>query len=287
MITAYHPEANGAAERHVGLSKTLLFKLIKSDISDWAAFLPAVQFGLNVRLSVRHKSSPFALMFGRSSNLLKSFIGTCSDHLSEDQLIERSNLIVDAVYPALFEMSKDYGKKSAQHFNKSRKIVPLFNVGDYVMLKNINKRRKGDPVWLGPFKVAEVHGSSYVLKDRTNSLMKSRVCQKHLKLVKVNIKEMDVESFEIDEILSHRGTGNKREYFVSWRGYPDSENLWIPIDNFDTLDLVDEYHRATSVVKSTRKRSDKSKGKSLRSTSVIKSTRKRSDKSKGKSRKGK
>lgn len=246
LITPYHPEANGAAERHVGLSKTLLFKLINGDVSDWAAFLPAVQYGLNLRISSRHKSTPFALMFGRTANGFSSYIGTNSNPISEKSLIERSNQIVDAVFPALLEMSREYGKRSAKYFNKSKKIVDSFKEADIVMLKNINKKRKGDAIWLGPYTIAKSHGSGcYSLKDRTNSLMTTRVSQKHLKLVKTDMKEMETESFEINEILDHRGHGDKREYFVSWKGYPESENSWIPIGNFDTMDLVVEYHRTS------------------------------------------
>ena len=113
------------------------------------------------------------------------------------------------------------------------------------MSKNINKKKKGDAIWLGPYSIAKVHGSgTYSLKDRTNSLMKTRVSQKHIKLVKSKLNEVETQSFEIGAILDHRGKGSKREYFVSWKGYPESENSWIPLDNFDTMDLVDEYHRA-------------------------------------------
>ena len=249
LITPYHPEANGAAERHVGLSKTLLFKLINSDLSDWASFLPAVQYGLNIRISSRHKSTPFSLMFGRAANTLKSYLDVSSHPLSEEQLLQRSKLIIDSIYPSIFEMSKDYGKKSASYFNKSKKIVDSFKVGDFIMLKNINKKRKGDAIWLGPYSIAKVHDSgTYSLKDRTNSLMKTRVSQKHIKLVKSKLNENETQSFEIGAILDHRGKGSKREYFVSWKGYPESENSWIPLENFDTMDLVDAYHRAPTLV---------------------------------------
>ena len=57
----------------------------------------------------------------------------------------------------------------------------------------------------------------------------------------------DIESephYEVSAILDHRGSGQNREYLVSWEGYSEKDNSWIPISNFDTLDLVDEYHKA-------------------------------------------
>jgi hypothetical protein len=37
--------------------------------------------------------------------------------------------------------------------------------------------------------------------------------------------------YKIDKILSERGSGNSRELFVSWVGYPASFNCWIPASN--------------------------------------------------------
>ena len=86
-VTPYHPEGNGAAERHVGLTKTLMFKLASGDLTQWERLLPAVQYGLNARISARHKSTPFSLMFGRKLNALTDYTGTTSDLLSEDELV--------------------------------------------------------------------------------------------------------------------------------------------------------------------------------------------------------
>lgn len=36
------------------------------------------------------------------------------------------------------------------------------------------------------------------------------------------------EEFKIEKIIKERGQGRKKEYFVKWKGYPDSQNSWIP-----------------------------------------------------------
>lgn len=38
----------------------------------------------------------------------------------------------------------------------------------------------------------------------------------------------DKEFFEINEVLKRRTMNGKKEMFVSWVNYPDSENMWIP-----------------------------------------------------------
>jgi hypothetical protein len=39
------------------------------------------------------------------------------------------------------------------------------------------------------------------------------------------------EEFELDQILSHRGTRGRRQYLVSWKGYSAAENTWEPEGN--------------------------------------------------------
>ena len=52
-------------------------------------------------------------------------------------------------------MSKDYGAKFAARFNKTKKITESYSPGDPVMLHNINKRRKGDALWTGPYSITK------------------------------------------------------------------------------------------------------------------------------------
>jgi hypothetical protein len=36
------------------------------------------------------------------------------------------------------------------------------------------------------------------------------------------------KEYEIDTILAHKGQRNRVKYLVSWKGYPSSENTWLP-----------------------------------------------------------
>ena len=121
LITPYHPEANGTAERNVGLVKKLLMKLTKGNNKEWDSFLPAVQIGLNARKMVRHKSTPFALMFNRPFNLPNDFIGIQSETLSEDQLIKNSIDFRSTILPEIANNSNNYNEKMEDTFNKRKK----------------------------------------------------------------------------------------------------------------------------------------------------------------------
>jgi hypothetical protein len=60
------------------------------------------------------------------------------------------------------------------------------------------------------------------------------------------IVEGEDEHYEVETILNARPTPNRRgiQYLVKWKGYPDSENTWIPASGMKhAVDLVHEYHR--------------------------------------------
>lgn len=37
-----------------------------------------------------------------------------------------------------------------------------------------------------------------------------------------------VERYEIERIVDKRARGDRVEYLIKWRGYPDSQNTWEP-----------------------------------------------------------
>jgi Chromo (CHRromatin Organisation MOdifier) domain len=57
--------------------------------------------------------------------------------------------------------------------------------------------------------------------------------------------EGEDEHYEVEIILNARPTPNKRsiQYLVKWKGYPDSENSWIPSSGMKhAQNLVQEFH---------------------------------------------
>ena len=63
----------------------------------------------------------------------------------------------------------------------------------------------------------------YKVKDAHNEEIKGSFYPQELQRV-----ERKEEIYQIDNILKERGRGKKKEYFVSWLGYPDNFNSWIP-----------------------------------------------------------
>ena len=52
----------------------------------------------------------------------------------------------------------------------------------------------------------------------------------------------DQEEWEVKVILKERQVGQQTEYLVSWKGYANSENKWLPEANLKhALDILKKY----------------------------------------------
>ena len=98
-----------------------------------------MEFGLNNRISARHLSTPFSLMFGRKPNQLSNYKGCISDIIPEEDLIDHFNLLTDTVYPALARVTDRYYSKMQSRHSKSNLIVEQYPVGTAV------RRRESPP----------------------------------------------------------------------------------------------------------------------------------------------
>jgi hypothetical protein len=63
---------------------------------------------------------------------------------------------------------------------------------------------------------------TYGIADENSEVIKGRFYQEELQLVE---KPSD-DYYEVEKILKKRKRGNKTEYFVKWRHYPESMNSW-------------------------------------------------------------
>jgi hypothetical protein len=64
------------------------------------------------------------------------------------------------------------------------------------------------------------------------------------------VEDSGAPEWEVDRVLDHRKIGrtNRVQYLVRWKGYPDSEATWEPIENLDgALELVVEYNQKKKV----------------------------------------
>src|SRR5258707_10393540 len=53
------------------------------------------------------------------------------------------------------------------------------------------------------------------------------------------------EEYEVEHLVNHRRHGKSRtlQYFVKWKGYPESDNTWEPAQNIHAPELLKKYHQ--------------------------------------------
>jgi hypothetical protein len=241
-ISPYHPQANGAAESHVKISKQILSKLCNGQWNNWDLFIPATQHGMNLRVTKRHGSTPFSLMFARAHNPFKAYDAVSSEPLTEEQLQARIKTMTELVFPLILEKATQSSKKSIVMFQKSHKILDQgFPDGSYVMLNTESRTSKLHPKYEGPFKVLKrTKGGSYTLLDSTGVLYPRNVSPDKLKVV--SLPPPASSSYEVEKILKHRGPVGNREYLVKWKGYSAKSNTWEPATNFESPLIIQQYH---------------------------------------------
>jgi hypothetical protein len=130
-----------------------------------------------------------------------------------------------------------------------------FQVGDYVLLKYPNRPpNKLSSLYRGPMIIHE--------KEREDifqvlDLVTNKVYQTHInRLVKLKLQAgigraqllalaaADIAEFEVEEILSHRGTPHRRssmEFLVRWKGEEPADDTWEPWSNVKDLVAMDVY----------------------------------------------
>jgi hypothetical protein len=50
------------------------------------------------------------------------------------------------------------------------------------------------------------------------------------------------EQYEVEAVRAHRHHRRKLQYLIKWKGYPESDNTWEPVDNVQAPLLIRKYH---------------------------------------------
>ena len=68
----------------------------------------------------------------------------------------------------------------------------------------------------------------YILKDLNKETLDGKFYTEEIQKIYIS----DDKTYKIDQIIKTRTKNKKKEYFVSWKGYPSTFNSWIKEENF-------------------------------------------------------
>jgi hypothetical protein len=247
LITPYHPQANGAAEKAVGTAMTVIKKAVEGVDDEWDLYVYAAQLAINKKPSKRLDTPPFNIMFGRKLNDFKNYNEENNIHtpLSKREIEQRLSDMKNIIFPAIQEKTAITIKKQKEHYD-NKNMQKEYSPGTYVMVKiPVNLRSKMDATYEGPYIVIrKTQAGTYVLKDTEGDKLRRNYTVEELKEVSVPGHKVK-ETFEVESILAHRkqpGT-NKYEYKVKWLNYSDAHNTWEPESNFYSKTIISQYWR--------------------------------------------
>jgi hypothetical protein len=248
LISPYNPRADGKVERSIGTVMMIIKKLLHGTNNHWPLFVSFAQLTFNNKISSLTGSTPFSLMFGRTLNDMKDYTvdGDSPARISLDEWKEHQEKIVSLIYPAISSRVKSGKDQLMKSLNKNRRqLLPSsFPPGSTVMIVDPDRQNKFEPKYIGPYTIVRrSRGGAYVLKDSTGDLLDRKVPADRMKLISRSQRKLDIErpAYEVEKIISHRGTPDTYEYFVHWLNYSDQERSWVAAEDFLDDNIIKEY----------------------------------------------
>jgi len=188
-VTApYHHSANGLAESSVKVLTTSLKKMLEEEKREnWADYLPFIQFYMNNRILELTGSTPFSLLFGRSSSKFQDYSNVETSLLTEKQLKERWDYMAKVIYPNIEDRVTERNVLAQKRF-KENHLIHKFKVGDQCMYLRKEYAdqyavvNKWEPVYEGPMQITRIRGENYQGVDLQTELETRWLPASHLKL---------------------------------------------------------------------------------------------------------
>ena len=237
LSTTYHPQTDGQTECVNQEVETYLHIFCTNQPRSWPDLLPTTEFQHNSAPHHSTKVSPFSLMMGYEPraypSIGKTFLPVLENHLS---------ILDEARKEALA------AHETARRIMKERitSTFSLWKVRDKVWLEATNLRlqypsRKLAPRHLGPFEISQVLSPivyhlqlppTWKIHNVFHASLLSPYKQTDTHGPNFSTLPPDLISsekeYEVETIISHKGSPGQRKYLTTWKGYLSSENTWEP-----------------------------------------------------------
>ncbi|KAM7222641.1 hypothetical protein V8F06_002135 [Rhypophila decipiens] len=268
MTTAYHPQADGLAERkNQTVEIAIRFHNHTHPDSDWLELLPALQWNLNSAYSSPIESSPHEQLFGyKLRGPLDVITGQDGAQL---ELAQRVTALKDHLREDA-RLAMDFAAAAAKRRYDGKHKPVNFEVGDTVYLR-LHKGyslpgkppRKYSQQRSGPWKVVRKVGRlAYELDFPVNSRVHPVVSVAHLSPTpggndpfgrevvlpgpvqdEQGSGEEGGELYELERVVDHKENKNGLfKYLVKWLGYGNEHNVWRTEWQLrNAKDLIEDY----------------------------------------------
>lgn len=240
MTTAYHPQADGQAEKTNQTVETMLrifiASLDSSDATKWVDYIPALELAHNTTPNLATGHAPYELLYGTSPQsfgdrtLMPPSLSTAAEDLTAD-LMEKRALAEESLVEAQASQKKHYDKRH----------TPLtFNPGDAAILRLKAFRRGGkrklEPTGMKVKIIEKVSPVAYRIQVPTGSRIHDVISIEHLRPY-LGDPDLDPENQAIqdewieeqpliEEICGIRQIRGRKEVLVRWRDCPQEEATW-------------------------------------------------------------
>jgi hypothetical protein len=243
MTTAYHSRANGQTERFNLVLENYLRAFVNPALNNWDEILPVAQLAINNSYQETVRNTPYYLEHGRQPWIP----GVTFTKLDIDKT-KRATMRAawsDAWKEALknAQSSLQLATERAKKNFDRRRTAKEFEVGDRVWLSTKNLRFKGEncskllPRFIGPYPIEERVGTVCYKLTLPDCIRVYPVF--HVELLRefrgsgctpplmIECEDGTV-GFEIESILSSRGTGRRNQLLVHWSGLGKENDSWVP-----------------------------------------------------------
>ena len=257
LSSTYHPQTDGQTEHTNQEIETYLRIFCANSPKSWLDFLPTTEFQHNSAPHHSTRTSPFNLMLGYEPRAYPP-LGKTFLPMLENRLISLQEARKEAL--AAHEM--------AQRIMRERNFKQFspWKVGNKVWLETTNLHlqypcRKLSPKRLGPFEITQVLSpfvyrlklpSTWKIHDVFHAGLLSPFKQTDTHGPSFSAPPLTLigseEEYEVEAIISHKGSPGQRKYLTAWKGYPASENTWEPESNLcHAAQTLGDYKQAHSL----------------------------------------